>query len=57
MIRALSAIASAHFDARSKARTAAIISQLPELVQKDIGWRWTPSRNAQGSKSIDWDLM
>ncbi len=57
MIRALSALATAHFDARAKARTAAIISQLPESVQKDIGWRWAPNRAAPGGKTIDWDLM
>ncbi|MGD9916133.1 MAG: hypothetical protein AB7S80_18810 [Rhizobiaceae bacterium] len=28
--------------ARAERRTARIIEQLPQDVQKDIGWRWTP---------------
>lgn len=57
MLRALSAIASAHLNARAKRRTAAIIDALPESVQKDIGWRWASNRTQSGRTSIDWDLM
>lgn len=58
MLRALSTIATAHMEARAKRRTASIISNLPETVQKDIGWRWTPARQAQDAGHlIRWDLI
>lgn len=57
MIRALSALATAHLEARAKRRTVEMISSLPESVQKDIGWKWTPNRAAPGRSAIDWDLM
>lgn len=56
-LRALTQIATAHLEARAKRRTASIINSLPESIQKDIGWKWTPNRGVPGRKSIDWDLM
>lgn len=57
MLRALSTLATAHMEARAKRRTASIIGNLPESVQKDIGWRWTPARQADAGKLIRWDLI
>jgi hypothetical protein len=58
MLRALSTIASAHFDARARRRTADIIADLPESVQKDIGWRWSSAKNERTAGGlIRWDLI
>ena len=57
MIRALSAIANAHIEARAKRRTAALLSALPESVQKDIGWKWSSNRSAPAKTGIAWDLL
>lgn len=56
-LRALSAIANAHLEARAQRRTASLIGTLSESIQKDIGWKWTPNRALPGRKSIDWDLI
>jgi hypothetical protein len=56
-LRALSSIAAAHVEARSKRRTANIIADLPESVQKDIGWRWTSSKHDRSGALIRWDLI
>ena len=56
-LRALTQIATSHLETRAKRRTASIINSLPDSVQKDIGWKWSPSRALPGRKSIDWDLM
>lgn len=58
MLRALSTIASAHLDARARRRTAEIIADLPESVQKDIGWRWTSAKTDRSAGGlIRWDLI
>jgi hypothetical protein len=49
MSKALAWIASGH-KSRANRRTANIINALPEEVQKDIGWRWSPSRREKGGK-------
>lgn len=51
MSKALARIASGHFKSRADRRTASIINSLPEEIQKDIGWRWTPSRREKGGKA------
>ena len=51
MSKALAWIASGHLKARADRRTASIINSLPEEVQKDIGWRWTPNRREKGGKA------
>ena len=57
-LRALSTLASAHLEARSRRRTADIISDLPESVQKDIGWRWTSAKQERTAGAlIRWDLI
>lgn len=49
---------STYMESRAKRRTASIISNLPESVQKDIGWRWSSPRQDQGAgKPIRWDLI
>jgi hypothetical protein len=42
MIDGLTAFVAAQLRARSERRTAMLIENLPEEVQKDIGWRWSP---------------
>jgi hypothetical protein len=42
MIDGLTAFVAAQIRARSERRTAMLIGNLPEEVQKDIGWRWSP---------------
>ena len=51
MSKALAWIASGHLKSRSERNTASIINALPEEIQKDIGWRWTPSRREKGGKA------
>lgn len=44
--------------ARAERRTAMILNSLPLEVQKDIGWRWSPSRPepSAGRKLADWNF-
>lgn len=51
MSKALAWIASGHFKSRADRRTASIINALPEEIQKDIGWRWSPTRREKGGKA------
>lgn len=49
---------STFMESRAKRRTANLISNLPESVQKDIGWRWSPARQDQNTgRAIRWDLI
>ncbi|MBX3597345.1 MAG: hypothetical protein KF874_07225 [Rhizobiaceae bacterium] len=50
MSTALAWIASGRMKSRAERRTADIINALPEEIQKDIGWRWTPTRREKGNK-------
>lgn len=50
MSKALAWIASDHLKSRANRRTANIINSLPEEIQKDIGWRWSPNRREKGGK-------
>lgn len=58
MLRALTAYATAHVEARAQRRTASLIADLPEAIQKDIGWRWSPARQDRNAAApIRWDLI
>jgi hypothetical protein len=58
MSKALAWIASGHIKARADRRTASIINALPEEVQKDIGWKWSPNRRERGVKpALGWDMI
>ncbi len=50
MSKALAWIASGRNKSRADRRTANIINSLPEEIQKDIGWRWSPNRREKGGK-------
>lgn len=56
--KALAWIASGHLKALADRRTASIINALPEEVQKDIGWKWTPNRREHSVKAgLGWDML
>ncbi|WP_274628492.1 hypothetical protein [Arvimicrobium flavum] len=43
--------------ARARRRTEMLLETLPPEVQKDIGWRWSPSRSgAKQRRSRSWEL-
>ena len=50
MSKALAWFASSQMKARADRRTANIINSLPEEIQKDIGWRWSPNRREKAGK-------
>jgi len=52
MFKSLTRIARA----RSRRRTELMLDQLPLEVQKDIGWRWSPSRREPAVPKLpDWN--
>lgn len=43
--------------ARAQRRTEVLLDSLPLEVQKDIGWRWSPSRRGPvNAKLEDWNF-
>lgn len=51
----LARFAATQMRARARRRTARIIEQLPEDVQKDIGWRWSPRGPSRPvARHFDW---
>jgi hypothetical protein len=56
--KALAWIASGHLKARAERRTTSILNALPDEVQKDIGWKWSPNRRDRSVKpSLSWDIL
>jgi hypothetical protein len=39
--------AEGQFEARAARRTRLLLNALPESIQKDIGWTWTPRHRGQ----------